>query len=323
MLKEAEINILNSKKIIKYLKEENKDLYNNWITICNSYNETLDAGPQYTSVAFTPHDFKHHSMNIYDILDRLLTEISISEVLTPEEIFILLVSVVLHDIQMAYDPSKRETHSELGKKFVEDQHSTSNSIINKNLTSGQAEAVGLVILSHSDLKEGKKINTLSLLPEKGNQPDGAYGEINVSTLGALLRIADELDVTSKRIEGMDIDEYAINQDSEQYWKQCKLFNAIRMYSPNTQTIQLQVNERVYDLSGDQENDLKCIRNVKNKIQEELDNINLILNKPGYLKGWTLSTIEIKARDEIKELLNELDKSDPLEEQSSGDSIKKK
>lgn len=323
MLSSTQINVLESKNIFKFLKDKSEELYNKWKMIADCYRKTLDRGPYFTDTAYTPHDFENHCMDIYKILDDLILKEKLGGTINYEEIFVLLVAVILHDIIMAYEPAERETHSEKAFEYVLEQVYTKNSSILKNcLTRNQAMAVAYVILGHSDLKKDEKINTLSFLPFKGEQPKGSLGEINVRTLAAILRLADELDVTNERVQGIDINLYKINGTSEQFWNQCNLFRAIRPYSDNTTIIKLEVDDYAYKLNGDSINDIKRIRNVKNKIQEELNNVTKILYEPGYYDGWTLSRIEISASPEILELLQQDENIDPFEDENQGEEKKK-
>ena len=314
MLNISQIKLLESKNIFKYLKETSPEWYKNWETIANSYEKTINRGPYFTNIAFAPHDFENHCMDIYKIIDSLIQTDKLGKVINVEEVFVLLVAVILHDIIMAYNPDEREVHSEKAKQYVIEQvYSKNDSILKNCLTRNQAQAVGWIILGHSDLKKEEKIDTLAILPGKGSQPEGTQGEINVRSLAAILRLADELDVTNMRVNGIAIEKYKINEESEIFWNQCNLFKAVRPYFGLTTVIKLDVDEIAYENSGDNIKNIKCIRNVKNKIQDELNNVNRILTEPGYYDGWTLSKVEVNATQEILDLLNEYENKDPFED----------
>ena len=64
----------------------------------------------YTKVAYTPHDFDRHIMNVITYASKLLAEwlhyFSIDELLA------IQYACILHDIDMVYNPYQREIHGE-------------------------------------------------------------------------------------------------------------------------------------------------------------------------------------------------------------------
>ena len=154
----------------------------------------------YAPVAYTPHDFDHHIVNVLTNASKLLVgefnNYSIQELLA------LQYACVLHDIDMVYNPLQREKHSLNGAQIISSfiekndelakiaddisnqiidltsakgiQASSSNDTINNIHTflknsigflipdRNMQEAISLIVLGHSDIKiqKDKSINTL-------------------------------------------------------------------------------------------------------------------------------------------------------------------
>jgi hypothetical protein len=296
-----------------------------WDALRLVYERVLDQGPIIQYTAYTPHDYSRHCTGIYRNIGIFFIDI-IKKVVTQEELFILNVSVLLHDIKMAYDssPEMRNAHGQSAKEFILDEvYKQKSSTLSDLLTKPQTLAIVDVILGHSDIKSETRINTIDLLPLDAEFLIGELGKpINVRLLAAILRFADELDITSARIEGIKIDRYPINEDSEKFWRQCELFVSVRKNPTDNRQIVLQVDSTAVHTKGDKENDIPLIIEVRNKISEELNMLNnKVFSKQDY--GWLLQEVVVKADAEIEELIKNQDTANPLGNLGVVEAVKKK
>jgi orotate phosphoribosyltransferase len=295
-----------SLQIIKVM-QKHPEFYQNWLTIRNKYRETLNKGAYRQSIAFTPHDYDRHCVNIYTILDSILLrgyDFERDE-LNIEHVFILNVAVILHDIYMAYNPDVRDNHSEHARNFVISEQGK----YQLPLDSSQAKCVGDVILGHSDLKN-VGVKTIDLLPEVGKSLGGVMGKkINVRVLSALLRLADELDENSRRIYMIDPSLYGIvkGEESWLHWRKCELLHFPTVNDEDGRIINLNLNSELLRTSGTYPTDYRLLAKLKNKILGELEQLNdKVFFKKNGLTNWKFTTIEFSGDDDIVELTKKVE-----------------
>ncbi len=311
---------------IQEMKDRSRDLYDKWVNLVKEYRDVLDNGSYVSDKGYTPHDFSHHCKNIYHNLSILLS--GYKNYFNEEELFILNIAVILHDIYMAFDPSKRETHSFEAKEYIIKQvYTVPQSVMARNISKQQAMAIGLVVLGHSNLKSKEsEENTINIVLRDGKNVQGGGGKVlKIPALAALLRLADELDITSKRIEGTRRPEHKINEDSIEYWENCNLFSEVNLDSTSNKIINLVVDDNFIAVHNEKGNDTINIRKIALKIQRELDMINeFVLNRRDLFSNWTFDKINISSADEeMQQMITQIDKVDPIETDGLKEEIKKK
>jgi len=145
----------------------------------------------YTAGAFpfyTPHDFAH-SENVEENLNWIIPE-PVKQEMNPFEVFFLALAAWLHDWGMVCRPQEapeqaRHDHHVRAEQNFEEMHHL------LNLTLHEARIVGRISRGHrkEDLRS----------PLYDEQIYGANVHIDVRFLAALLRLADECDVTHNRV----------------------------------------------------------------------------------------------------------------------------
>lgn len=324
---------------IDKMKESTKDgktYFQRWATLKNIYQPILNTDLFIEGAQYTPHDYDRHCINIYNILHILIPSKSYGRgvnQLNTEDLFILNVAVLLHDIFMVYSPSDRDTHGEDAQKFIRDEViRRNNSALSNLLSDDEAKFIGDVIYGHCDIKQGAEVvkETLPSLPES-NFKQGFLGKgINVKLLASLLRFADELDINSERIRLKRHLDKRIEENSKIHWRKCKLFSLPTKGVNDVTLLNLRLNEDEINTYGDMENDVKLILEVKNKISDEFNAIKRLVFNRGYLDYWQINTIGIYTDDQsiakmIKKVDEELAKnpfslnSDNIEKQINSES----
>lgn len=286
----------------------------------------LDRGPFLKEIGFTPHDFSHHVKDIYSLLSKMIPDGFYKEYDKGENLFILLTSVLFHDFGMTkeWNDEVRSQHSKIGKEmflepFVKNDVS---SVIKQNIDSKYSEYIGDIICAHSDIKcaNGTKVETFRQISSKyDNLEYGTEGEqetINVPFLAALVRLADELDITYERIENIDYLRANNLPSSIEHFKLCELIKAVQLGKrKDTLIIIVDKSKCRLDLLAQNGNDyhqediLKTATQAANileryeKIQEEFKMINeLVLRNTSYSsdKIWKIRRIELDYADELVE-----------------------
>ena len=177
-------------RLVEVLKErtEGEKLCHKLEEIKGKVKYFLDEIPK-TFPEYTKHDIEH-SERVIDYLDLIIPD-SLKKELDTYEIFFLLASAYLHDIGMIRFPEDEDTDSELIREM---HHLRSEKFIVENYKDlsiedeHQARIIGKICRGHrkEDLRSFR-IETYKI----GHT-------INVPLLAALLRIADELDITFER-----------------------------------------------------------------------------------------------------------------------------
>jgi len=329
MAKDIELNY----KIIKKLQDIS-DYFERWQRIKAVYKPKLDSFTAPSNILYITHNYSNHCVNIYRIFEQiLLPKFSVKKYFTIENLFILNVSVILHDYIMITDPEKRRVHSEEGKKYIVKKVFENDSFLQNSLIQKEAECVADVVFGHSDIKFklGDNISTIDLLPDY-DFPSGESGPINTKLLSALLRIADELDINNDRIKNMHHFEDKIQELHNKYlmdksegkeinsegdplthWNKCKILHFPQINKDDNRIINMVLNDEAIQTRSYYENDINLAIEVRNKIQKELDTLNDKVFSKGWIKNWTYNRIEIMTREDeykrlISKILNPLDSS---------------
>ena len=157
--------------------------------------------------AYTMHDFNHHCINIYKIISEIIlwpdTAYEKSG-LSNKELFILDLAVLFHDFGMsAYLTGGRKDHSRRSAEYIQEIYDTKDSVFRKesNLNRNELKALKLIVMAHSDIKDGSVPDTVNGLnnQELRNDMPVHLGKIRGRFLASILRLADELDVTVERL----------------------------------------------------------------------------------------------------------------------------
>ncbi|MHA1363794.1 MAG: HD domain-containing protein [Candidatus Freyarchaeota archaeon] len=163
---------------------------------------------------FTPHDLSH-SKNVIQCFNLIIPD-SLKEELNAYEIFFLIASAYLHDIGMVNFPelldekyyefvekkrriNPKATDQQILRDYIRENHHLRSEvyIINNFNELGiqdlhQARIIGRICKGHREVNlHDKKLFAIDRMYDIGSS-------VNVPLLAALLRIADELDITFKR-----------------------------------------------------------------------------------------------------------------------------
>ena len=256
-----------------------------------------------TPTGYTSHGVDHIDM-VVQYVGKLLGEDRIG-CLKKEELFVLLMGAICHDVGMI------EYNSE-GKSYIPDReyHNVNSYLqIYNNLknTAGDKiridvpssdpkyyQSIALLSLGHRDHKEnGKKICTLLeeshingkaiSIPPVITLPNNT--EIHVRYLAAILRLADEIDVTYQRspkdVE-MLLNDF-ITEEAKQHWFTHQLIGCVKitheqgassiLLVPDKEEINARLGDRVNPISKKQL--LRLIFSRRKKIEEEIEIVNKI------------------------------------------------
>lgn len=314
----------------------NSDRKSDFEDLVGTIGKKLDKKGVFNPIAYTPHDFSNHCRDILVAIDELLDKNDKgvykaieSKCITKESLYILAASVVLHDISMLCNPIRREKHSEESaltvfehfdaafklyddytndqKQYKERFANNINVLLGETVDDKYRLSIAEIISAHSDTKykDGDKFRTLEALVEtKSSQcpTDNNNKKINLRLLAALLRFADELDVTNARITGYDAKEY-MNEDSLSHWRKLQLIDHIEYNEPNIDLVV--INQLVLN-DGDTRNDLELLIEVRDKIQEQLSYLNQQVFLLSEL-NWKYTKVNLLLSDELKAELEDIEK----------------
>lgn len=246
-------------KVIKKL-EEHEEYYERFKILVNDYGNNLDTGAIVRDIGFTPHDFSHHCKDIYEILGYILPNEFYTAYPEGSNLFLLLTAVLLHDISMAQDSSEsaRRNHSELSKQYIEKEiFEKDNTALNKYCGKDFAEALGEIVLAHSDIKgENGEINKFTFrevvakYADRSNYVTVKNEELNVPFLAAVLRLADELDISYHRIESTDYKNKVNTEDSKKHYQICEYFRQVQINEDKPHELLLKVVEQQFEALPD-------------------------------------------------------------------------
>lgn len=251
------------------LKSSNTNYYTRF-----TYIESLVMAIMSNSRIFFPnytnHDLKHLK-NVEENIDNMLTE-DVKKDLSDEEIFCLLSATWLHDIGMIpvnnekeiyehKNPHEREEYSDKVRSFhnIRSKCYVENKKEELGLDDFEAGIIGKICKGHRQVDLGEYDDTYSKT------------KVRLSSLSAILRLADELDVTYKR-ENILSEEGVDEETKKQHYRIHRLVRK-SVFDYENQIISI-ISIAYID------NDKKTLNNLKKKIQGELDDINPYLKKIG-------------------------------------------
>lgn len=318
---------LNIKNMPMVKRLEGTEFEMKFANLVNYVAPILEDGPKLSSIGFTPHDFTHHVKNIYSLFDKLLPEAFFKKYSKGENLFVLLTGALFHDIGMTKEWSDevRAKHSKIGKEMFLAYFAKggTDSIVTLSIDLRYSEYIGDIIYAHSDVKESKgtRIETFRDIYEKYEIQE--YGtkviheEINVPFLAALLRLADELDITYERIKNIDYTQKNNLPSSLEHFRLCELIKDIQQSKSNDSLI-IVIDESKCNLKllKQESNDtnrfqhddvLKIATEAASileryeKIQKEFRMLNeLVLRNTTYASDgiWNIRRIELKQEEEL-------------------------
>ncbi len=205
----------------------------------------------------TPIEFTFHGLEHCKTLETYASELiskSLFERLNAEEIFILLNGIYYHDIGMiSYDKiehtwfdsenkeqkivelvTNRNEHNVISKEMIyyEDENNFNKSLISlPHEDASFANSISMLCEGHRDYKisENELVKTLEKIPLTEHYRDQV---IHTRTLGSILRLADELDITNQRAPS-DVLIYLksfISPESVEEWRKHDLFGRVEIES---------------------------------------------------------------------------------------------
>ena len=295
------------------------DYYEKWHKIKSYYldNKFIEYAVTKDGL-YTGHGYEH-CKSIYQILGLIIPDGTLSSepikrsYINAEELFVLDVSVLLHDIIMSINPANRRIHSLDAKNYIIEQvYKFQESILSSYLTRAQATAVSYVIYAHSDIKDENEKTIVKTFDEVCGYKDEISGElekdINYKALSGLLRIADELDTNSNRTKWAARFKEQIPEESTVHWLKNSLFSLPRFNKSNPTELWLNVDKNAFiHEEGTQEQKIELILKVENKIQGELDNVNTILQFDSNFSLFNFKIRTVKAFCYDDKILEQIEK----------------
>lgn len=299
-------------KSIPCIKKMGKGYQDIFDEMVKAYAEKLSSRIILSNSAFTLHDFDHHCFNIYKIISYVLfnEELVYKEDygLSQRELLILNLAVLFHDIGMSEVLGvARENHSVKSAEFIQREYDDANRPLrNKtDLTISEIKALKAIVVAHSNIKDGSV----------SAQENGLYShhlkdypakngtKIRTKFLAGVLRLADELDVSSERLGTGEIEQQieegerkferlkkeAVTEgqkrevrewegyiESHKHWKKLHLISNVQR-NEDGETIELCVDDEYIERSLDEGNTEKSLSRdlveiyleVETKLQEAI------------------------------------------------------
>lgn len=306
-----EMNDFSAFSEIECIKRMDHGCYNMFMDMLKYYAPKLETRIVLNGSAFTSHD-AYHCLDIYKIISSCLlrknTAYRDGLGLSKRELFILNLAVLFHDIGMSNSlEARRDNHSELSAEYVQKEYDDIRSMLRSqtDLTVSEVKAMKAIIKAHSNIKGDASIpkerNGIRLPELKKEYKDLHSKPIKALFLAGLLRLADELDVTSERLgngtleneiqegkkkilkyeaEGntQELQKWAGFLESEKHWKRLHYFESISLSVDKT-GIELLVDDEYVEQMLDQGSTEKAIANdiveILSKIRGELEEIKTI------------------------------------------------
>lgn len=260
--------------IIQKMKSITK--YNEvWEAIRTIYRGKLDSGAVSSKIKYTSHDYSHHCVNIYSNIENIVLKRSCNE-LTPTELFLLNVAVIMHDYVMSVDTERRLTHARDAAEYImKSINNIKGTELNHLLTNEEAQLISYIILGHSDIKENDtEINTLKYVEEIYLEKYYA-SPIKIPYLAAILRLADEFDCTANRLIG-PLEEVGLTNskedvNSKKHYRKLQLVERIGIRQYPSNVLYIYCNDFVLDEKTYNE-DAQNLLEVREKLLKEISNV---------------------------------------------------
>jgi len=219
---------------------------------------------------YTPHDFTH-STTVEENLNWLIPD-DLKTKMNAHEMFLLIIAAWLHDWGMVSDNGDapeviRETHHLRTEVNFERMHGT------LDLSEHEAKLAGRISKGHRkvDLRANEYDDALL----------GQNIRIRMRFLSALLRIADECDITHNRTP--EVIYYSINPQGQSE-SEFKKHLSIAGVGQLDERHKIYINATARDPKG-----ARTLREVAHKLQSELDEVKGILAQ----EGITLDHVDLR------------------------------
>ena len=261
--------------------------------LAETYGERLNAPISVGGSLFTLHDFNHHCYNLYRIISTFLCDLSIDQGggnrLSEHELFLLDLSILFHDIGMSTLVNlkiDRNSHSRDSAEWVQKEWDKHSDCLYEegqkiSLSANDIRAVSEIIRAHSDIKgpdapQKNGIYAVTLLEEMPSSRQ----MVRAKFLAGILRMADELDITSDRIgdcrlaDQLDPDD-PDNKASMEHWESLNCFSHICHNKVYPTRLSLVLDDQAISRridSGDEAAVLAMIWRVEKKINREFSEI---------------------------------------------------
>lgn len=251
------------------LKSSDSDYYGRFQEIESSVISVM-SNTRFFFPTYTNHDFKHLN-NVEDIINSMLTE-EVKEDLSYEEIFCLLSATWLHDIGMIpvnnekeeYDNKTPEERKQFAKNVRFEHNIRSKCYIENhkeelNLDDFESDIIGNICKGHRQVDLGKYEDVHSKT------------KVRLASLSAILRLADECDVSHNR-------ETTLSQegvDEETLEEHYKIHELVRtpVFDHENKIVKIVA-------IGHVDKDKSLLIKCRNNIQSKLDDIIPYLKKIG-------------------------------------------
>ncbi len=183
--------------------------------------------PQHRS--YTDHKPEGHSERIVEKMNRLLADVPDNLALAPEEVYVLLASAYLHDIGMQSEQTRfktldeiRDHHHEISREMILGSVLDREHYPDLGVIPELVDEVALVSAAHRRL-DLRRLDLRS--DEFADRPKGEV-TLRLCLLSALLRLADELDMDSRRVIMGNIKVADVPQSSRLHWWRCDFVEAV-------------------------------------------------------------------------------------------------
>ena len=222
---------------------------------------------------YTLHDFDHHCINLYKYVSKIILNPTnaysgLDYAINHRELYILNIAILLHDIGMIkLLDLNRDTHSKDSADYILEEYDNPRSPLSESrsgLTQNEINALAAIVMAHSDVRnfQGEKVEFSGLdNQDLTNEVEGKVEVIRAKLLANILRMADELDVTSDRLGQLDT-ELMLREIYEQTKKwekkkgECKSQEELKKYNE-----QIEKNKRTME-SYEHWNRLHYIKCIK-------------------------------------------------------------
>lgn len=186
-----------------------------FLKIADYYGEELSDKLIIDGNVYTFHNFNNHCMDLFKIISQVLLEkdqaYNTEGGLSDKELYLLNLAVLFHDISMSQNIMvERSNHSLYSADYVQELYDDVHSLLYKEggLNKNEIKALKAIITAHSNVKDGTIAPELQGMNTKGlnDEMPAKEGTVRGKLLAGILRIADELDITSARLGNSNIED---------------------------------------------------------------------------------------------------------------------
>lgn len=262
----------NYKSLNFYKKLDNQDK-TRFDSLVLEYGVKLNNGNLIKRLGYTLHNFDKHCYNIYRLLGNYIVNV---DKLNNSERFLLSVAVLFHDISMAEKIDfTRKNHSNESSDYIKAEYNKDGVLKTQgHLSENDVKNLCNIVSAHSG---ENKLDCLN------DYDEGGHEEVRTKLLASILRLSDELDVTSNRI-GHDYQYKQLKngevseKESYHHWKKLKYFSGFK--GEFSVAIKLNIDDDYVKsqlIAGDDYNVKSDISEVYLKICKEMDQFNKVVD----------------------------------------------